>query len=84
MTADGRHTNPSRNGRPANDNERTSDADTDSSGIPVADSNRPRAALAIWTDLPERLPILSAEVDLIQACFSDLIMEIIANDNEPQ
>ena len=81
MTEDERHTKSIRNERPANDNGPAGGADTD--------SNRPRPArrqarLAVRCDWPYRLPVLTAEVELIEAYLSDVIREIIANDNEPQ
>jgi len=37
----------------------------------------------IFTDLPERLPILPQEIALIQGYMGDLVSQIIANDNGP-
>jgi hypothetical protein len=40
-------------------------------------------ALRIFTNLPERLPILPQELALIQGYMGDLVSGILANDNEP-
>ncbi len=37
----------------------------------------------VYTDMPHRFPVMEAEVYLIEAYLSDLIVGIIANDNEP-
>ena len=81
MTEDIRHSKSIRNERAANDNGRAGDTDTASyRARPV----RRQAALAVHCDWPNRLPVLAAEIELIEAYLSDVIAEIIANDNEPQ
>ena len=35
----------------------------------------------IFTDFPDRFPVLEAEIDLIEAYLPELFRDIIANDN---
>ena len=81
MTEDKRHTKSLRNERPANDNGQAGDTNTGSHWTRPA---RRQAALAVRCDWPDKLPVLPLEVELIEAYLSDVIAEIIANDNEPQ
>lgn len=50
------------------------------SGAPI---RKVRSPTTIMTNLPERLPILSEEVALVQGFLADLVSQIIANDNDP-
>ncbi|MDX2145042.1 MAG: hypothetical protein SFV19_16935 [Rhodospirillaceae bacterium] len=40
--------------------------------------------LHVMCNLPERLPILPAEIAIIEAYLGDIIRSLAANDNEPQ
>lgn len=47
--------------------------------VPAPAGSFPR----IYCDLPQSLPVLSQEIDLIQTYMADLIATIAANDNKP-
>lgn len=64
----------------ANDNGEISAADGERS--PWSRLAKPSSYPRVITDMPERFPVIHAEVDLIEAYLSDLISAIIANDNE--
>lgn len=68
----------------SNDNQ---GSDAGSAEAPSTTRNKRRGSRSkpypsIHTDLPEKLPILKAEIDLIQTYLSDIIGLVIANDND--
>jgi len=70
---------------PANDNiaERSNGlAASNNAGARTTGGARRKRFPKIHTDLPDELPILEAEIDLIQAWLSDIIGSVIANDND--